>query len=171
MTGLFCRMWDEGVIAPQLKYASIIHLQKGEIASFVILDLLDLKLLLVIHRRGHTTKNGTPVDAMLGDTNCLCEGEVDDCEVLKYAVQPQSSWTAPWSRQVDSARGEVMQFQDFTFGWHTMQVTEPAQSTLRQGDIDWALFCCRIVMFRTWWYHLTFSSRRRQPLSNAFNRL
>ena len=33
-----------------------------------------------------------------------------------------------------------MQFQDFTFGWHTMQVTEPAQSTLRQGDRDGALF-------------------------------
>ena len=49
---------------------------------YVYLDLLDLKLLLVIQRRGHTTKNGTPVDAMLGDTNCLCEGEVGDCEVL-----------------------------------------------------------------------------------------
>ena len=104
------------------------------------LDLLDLKLLLVIQRRGHTTKNGSPVDAMLGDTNCLCEGEVDDCEVLRYAVQPPSSWTAPWSLPADSARGEVVQFQDFTFGWHTMQVTEPAQSTLRQGDRDWALF-------------------------------
>ena len=47
-------------------------------------DLLDLKLLLVIR---HTTKNGTPVDAMLGDTNnCLCEGEVDACEVLRNAV-------------------------------------------------------------------------------------
>ena len=33
-----------------------------------------------------------------------------------------------------------MQFQDFTVGWHTMQMTEPAQSTLRQGDRDWALF-------------------------------
>ena len=102
--------------------------------------LLDLKLLLVIQRRGHTTKNGSPVDAMLGDTNCLYEGEVDDCEVLRYTVQPPSSWTAPWSRPADSARGEVVQFQDFTFGWHTMQVTEPAQSTLRQGDRDWALF-------------------------------
>ena len=104
------------------------------------LDLLDLKLLLVIQRRGHTTKNGSSVDAMLGDTNCLYEGEVDDCEVLRYAVQPPSSWTAPWSRPADSARGEVVQFQYFTFGWHTMQVTEPAQSTLRQGDIDGALF-------------------------------
>ena len=85
-----------------------------------LLDLFDLKLLLVIQRRGHTTKNGSPVDAMLGDTNCLCEGEVDDCEVLRYAVQPQSSWNAPWSRPADSARGEVVQFQDFTFGWHTM---------------------------------------------------
>ena len=36
--------------------------------------ILDLKLLLVIQRRGHTTKNGSPVDAMLSDTNCLCEG-------------------------------------------------------------------------------------------------
>ena len=80
------------------------------------LDLLDLKLLLVI------------------------QGEVDDCEVLRYAVQPPSSRTAPWSRPADSARGEVVQFQDFTFGWHTMQVIEPAQSTLRQGDRDWALF-------------------------------
>ena len=44
-----------------------------------------------------------------------------------------------------------MQFQGFTFGWHTLQVTEPAQSTLPQGDIDGALcfVCCRIVMFRT----------------------
>ena len=33
-----------------------------------------------------------------------------------------------------------MQFQDFTFGWHALQVTEPAQSTLRQGDRDGALF-------------------------------
>ena len=33
-----------------------------------------------------------------------------------------------------------MQFQDFTFGWHTMRVTGPAQSTLRQGDRDRALF-------------------------------
>ena len=39
---------------------------------------------------------------MLGDTNCLCEGEVDDCEVLRYAVQPPSSRTAPWSRPADS---------------------------------------------------------------------
>ena len=38
------------------------------------------KLLLVIQRRGHMTKNGTPVDAMLGDTNCLCEGEVDSTQ-------------------------------------------------------------------------------------------
>ena len=30
-------------------------------------------------------------------------------------------------------RGEVMQFQHFTFGWHTLQVTEPAQSALHQG--------------------------------------
>ena len=33
-----------------------------------------------------------------------------------------------------------MQFQDFTFGWQTMQVTEPAQSTLRQCDRYGALF-------------------------------
>ena len=33
-----------------------------------------------------------------------------------------------------------MQFQDFTFGRHTMQVNEPAQSTLHQGDRDGALF-------------------------------
>ena len=33
------------------------------------------------------------------------------------------------------------------------------------------LVCCRIVLFRTWWYHLTFSSRRRQLMSKAFNRL
>ena len=33
-----------------------------------------------------------------------------------------------------------MQFQHFTFGWHTLQVTEPAQSTLRQGDCDGVLF-------------------------------
>ena len=104
-----------------------------------------LKLLLVIQRRGHTTKNGTPIDAMLGDTNCLCEGEVDDCEVLWNAVQPPSSWTAPWSSLLSDSDvvplvGEVVQFQDFTFGWHTMQVTEPAQSTLRQGDRDGALF-------------------------------
>ena len=98
--------------------------------------LLDLKLLLVIQRRGHTTKNGSPVDAMLGDTNCLCEGEVDDCEVLRYAVQPPSSWTAPWSRPADSARGEVVPFQDFTFGWHTMQVTEllNARSIINKKD-------------------------------------
>ena len=104
------------------------------------LDLLDLKLLLVVQRRGHTTKNSTPGDAMMGDTNCLSEGEVDDCEVLRYAVQPPSSWTAPWSRPADCARGEVMQFQHFTFGWHTLQVTEPAQSMLRQGDCDGMLF-------------------------------
>ena len=33
------------------------------------------------------------------------------------------------------------------------------------------LVCCRIVLFRTWWHHLTFSSRRRQLMSKAFNRL
>ena len=33
-----------------------------------------------------------------------------------------------------------MQFQRFNFGWHTLQVTEPAQSTLRQGDCDGVLF-------------------------------
>ena len=32
-----------------------------------------------------------------------------------------------------------MQFQHFTFGWHTLQVTEPAQLT-RQGDCDGVLF-------------------------------
>ena len=90
-------------------------------------DLLTyLKLLLVIQRRGHTTKNGSPVDAMLGDTNCLCEGEVDDCEVLRYAVQPPSSWTAPWSRPADSARGEVVQFQDIE---HAIVI------------IDWIIAC------------------------------
>ena len=51
-------------------------------------DLTYLKLLLVIQRRGHTTKNGMPGDAMMIDMNCLCDGEVDDCEVLSYAVQP-----------------------------------------------------------------------------------
>ena len=45
-----------------------------------------LKLLLVIQHRGHTTKNGTPGEAMLGDTSCLCEGEVDDGKVLINAV-------------------------------------------------------------------------------------
>ena len=60
------------------------------------LDLLDLKLLPVIQRRGHTTKNSTPGDAMMGDTNCLSDGKVDDCEVLRYAVQPPSSRTASW---------------------------------------------------------------------------
>ena len=103
-------------------------------AGNIILDLLDLKLLLVIQRRGHTTKNSTPGDAMIGDTSCLSDGKVDDCEVLRYAVQPPSSWTASWSRPADCVRGEVMQFQHFTFGWHTLQVTEPAQSALRQGD-------------------------------------
>ena len=33
------------------------------------------------------------------------------------------------------------------------------------------LVCCRIVLFRTWWYHLTCSSRCRQLMSKAFNRL
>ena len=33
-----------------------------------------------------------------------------------------------------------MQFQHFTFRWHTLQVTEPAQSTLRQGDCYGVLF-------------------------------
>ena len=44
------------------------------IISISIQYFTDLKLLLVIQRRGHSTKNGSPVDAMLGDTNCLCEG-------------------------------------------------------------------------------------------------
>ena len=77
---------------------------------------------------------------MMGDTNCISEGEVNDCEVSRYAVQPPSLWTAPWLRPADCARGEVIQFQHFTFGWHTLQVTEPAQSTLRQGDCDVVLF-------------------------------
>ena len=47
---------------------------------------------------------------------------------------------SPWSRPADFARGEVLPFQHFTFGWHTLQVTEPAQSTLRQGDWDGVLF-------------------------------
>ena len=34
----------------------------------------ELKLLLVVQRRGHTTKNGTPGVAMMGDTNCVSEG-------------------------------------------------------------------------------------------------
>ena len=39
----------------------------------------------------------------------------------------------------------------FTFGWHTLQVTEPAQLTLRQGDRNGGcLLGCRIVVFRTW---------------------
>ena len=49
---------------------------------FCSLDLLDLKLLLVIQRRGHTAKNSTPGDAMIGDTSCLSDGKVDDCEVV-----------------------------------------------------------------------------------------
>ena len=130
---------------------------------------LDLKLLLVIQCRGHTTKNGTPDDAMMGDTNCLSEGEVDDCVVLRYAVQSPSSWTA---RPADRARGEVMQFQHFIVVWHTLQVTEPAQSTLHQGDCDGVLFSLlsnsavsyMVIM-------LTFSSRRRQLMSKAMNRL
>ena len=64
----------------------------------VWLDLLHLKLLLVIQRRGQPSKNGTLGDAIMGDMNCLCEGEVDYCEVLSYAVKPPSSWTVPSSR-------------------------------------------------------------------------
>ena len=33
-----------------------------------------------------------------------------------------------------------MQFQHFIFGWHTLQVTEPGQSTLLKGDCDGVLF-------------------------------
>ena len=33
-----------------------------------------------------------------------------------------------------------MQLHHFTFGWNTLQVTETAQSTLRQGDCDGVLF-------------------------------
>ena len=32
----------------------------------------------------------------MSDMNCLCEGEVDDCEVLNYAVQPPSSSSRLW---------------------------------------------------------------------------
>ena len=111
------------------------QLQRQKCQYLTLTYLTYLKLLLVIQRRGHTTKNSTPGDAMIGDTSCLSDGKVDDCEVLRYAVQPpSSSWTASWSRPADCARGEVMQFQHFTFGWHTLQVTEPAQSALRQGD-------------------------------------
>ena len=46
-----------------------------------IVKHLDLKLLLVIERRGHTTKNGMPGDAMMGNMNCICEGEIDEREV------------------------------------------------------------------------------------------
>ena len=51
------------------------------------------------------------------------------------------------SRPADCARGEVLQFQqNFTVGWHTLQVTEPAQSTLRQGDCDRVLFSLLILV-------------------------
>ena len=52
------------------------------IIIIIILDLLHLKLLPVIQlRRGHTTKNGTPVDAMLGDAV--------RCKLLLYMLMIQ----------------------------------------------------------------------------------
>ena len=61
--------------------------RKGRLNVFIP-AMTYLKLLLVIQRRGHTTKYSTPGDAMMGDTNCLSEGKVDACEILRYAVQP-----------------------------------------------------------------------------------
>ena len=65
-----------------------------------------------------------------------------------------------------------MQFQHFIVVWHTLQVTEPAQSTLRQGDCDEVLFSLlsnSAVSYMV--IILTFSSRRRQLMSKAMNRL
>ena len=54
-------------------------------------------------------------------------------------------------RPVDCARGEVVSFQDFMFGWNTLQVTEPAQSTNQRNrrcvkvfETGRCLVCCRI---------------------------
>ena len=57
-----------------------------------VLDLLDLKLLLVIQRRGHTTKNGTQVVAKLGEGGSwqgwrMC-GQHDGCA----AGHPSQRW-------------------------------------------------------------------------------
>ena len=68
----------------------------------------------------------------------LCTRLYNDKHSLGIGLRSMLSviWTCP----ADCSRGEVVQFQDFTFGWYTMQVTEPAQSTLRQGDRDGTLF-------------------------------
>ena len=68
------------------------------------LDLLDLKILPVIQRIEVTRHARRCND---GRYELPQREEVDDCEVLRYAVQPPSSWTAPWSRPADCARGEV----------------------------------------------------------------
>ena len=34
---------------------------------------------------------------MMCDMNCLCGGEVDDCEVWSYAVRPPASSATTWS--------------------------------------------------------------------------
>ena len=61
------------------------------------------------------------------------------------SCETQSNHRRRGRRWLDSVQPNVPgrsceKFQHFTFGWHTMQVTEPAQSTLRQGDRDGALF-------------------------------
>ena len=53
------------------------------------------------------SKNSMPDDVVMGDMNCLSQGEVDECEVLSYTVQPPSSWMTPWSCPADCAWGEV----------------------------------------------------------------
>ena len=97
---------------------------------------------------------------------------VDDCEVLRYAVQPPSSWTDPWSRPADCAGEKLCSFSTSLSGG--IRCRWPNQRNRRCVKVivtGCCLVCCRIVLFRTWWYHLTFSSRCRQLMSKAFNRL
>ena len=78
---------------------------------------------------------------------------------------------APWSRPADCARGEVMQFQHFSFEWNRLRGDRTSAIDAASRWLWRVLFSLLSNSAVSYIYHLTFSSRRRQLMSKTFNRL
>ena len=83
-----------------------------------------------------TESEEKPSVAICGGSICILTG------LIRSPSTVVVDGPARWSRPADCARGEVMRFQHFTFGWHTAgdRPNQHNRRSVNQGDCDGVLF-------------------------------